>query len=113
MTLGEYQRLARRTQKTTLIKEAMLGHALAGMVSEVGEIHSLFQHQVQNGVALDEKELSKEIGDLLWFIGELCDVYGFDMDQIAGDNIAKLKRRYPEGFDEERSIHRHEFDSNA
>ena len=55
---------------------------------------------------MDAVALRKEIGDCLWMLGELCDVYGFDMGAIAEMNIAKLKKRYPLGFTADRSINR-------
>lgn len=60
------------------------------------------------GHVVVRSDLTKEIGDVLWMLAELCDVYGFDMDEVANENIEKLKKRYPEGFDPEKSIHREE-----
>lgn len=80
-------------------------HALHEMAGEVGEIHSLFQ-KVYQGHELDGEELQYEVGDLLWGIAELCTARGWDMGVIAERNILKLKRRYPDGFSEERSLHR-------
>lgn len=47
-------------------------------------------------------------GDVLWFLAELCDVYGWDMDDIAEANIQKLRNRYPVKFTPEQSINRAE-----
>lgn len=33
---------------------------------------------------------------------------GFDLDDVAEFNIAKLRRRYPDGFEADRSLHREE-----
>lgn len=107
MNLNEYQRLARRTQNESLTPRERLEHALWGLSSEVGEICGLHQ-KTHQGHLLNAVELRKEIGDALWFIGELCDVYDFSLGAIAEENIAKLRRRYPEGFEEERSVNRSE-----
>lgn len=108
MTGNEYQALARRTQNGKLTKAKKADHAMFGMVAEVGEIASIFQHAIQDGTG-DRGNLSKEIGDLFWFIAELCDVFGFSIDEIMQSNIDKLKKRYPEGFSEERSVNRHSY----
>ena len=50
----------------------------------------------------------EELGDLLWFAAELADVLGVSLETVAGLNIDKLRRRYPEGFDAEHSLHREE-----
>lgn len=107
MTFKEYQALARRTQRTDLKPGEKLAHAVCGIASEAGEIAGIYQKSMQ-GHAVDLNELKKEIGDVLWMLAELCDVYGFDMDEVAEENIEKLKKRYPEGFDPEKSIHREE-----
>ena len=50
------------------------------------------------------------MGDLLWFVAELCTAIGCDMESVMETNIKKLKERYPEGFEEEKSLHRKEGD---
>lgn len=105
LTFSEYQQLAARTINQSLTDEKMELHALHEIAGEVGEIHSLYQ-KVYQGHELDTMELCLEVGDLLWGIAELCTVRGWDMGVVAERNIAKLKKRYPDGFDPERSVHR-------
>lgn len=40
----------------------------------------------------------------------LCTLVGTTMDYVAYTNIEKLKKRYPNGFELERSMHRPEYD---
>ena len=101
----QYQREARRTQNPDLSPRDMQEHALWGLASEVGEVCSLHQ-KTHQGHSLDPAALRKEIGDCLWMISELCDLYGFDLSVIAQMNIAKLRKRYPYGFSAEKSINR-------
>ena len=108
MTLNEYQKLAARTIGD-LTPMQMECHALHGMSSEIGEIHSIYQ-KVYQGHDNDKEHCLKELGDLLWFIAEYCTALGCDLDYIAWTNIEKLKARYPDGFDAERSLHRAEGD---
>ena len=107
MKFSDYQALARKTQRTDLKPGEKLAHAVCGIASEAGEIAGIFQKSMQGHVVV-RSDLTKEIGDVLWMLSELCDVYGFDMGEVANENIEKLKKRYPEGFSEERSIHRTE-----
>lgn len=109
MTFDEYQALARRTQNSDLDMDARRLHALHGLASEVGEIHGLFQKLYQ-GHPLNLDDLEDEAGDLLWFAAELCDAFGRPMSKVAEKNIEKLKKRYPDGFNEYRSVHRDEFE---
>lgn len=105
MTLNEYQELAARTINQDLKPRMKEMHALHGLSAEVGEIHGIFQKFYQ-GHPIDEGTLKKEVGDLLWFIAELCTVEYWNLDDVARMNIDKLRRRYPDGFDAERSLHR-------
>lgn len=109
MTINEYQQLAARTMKTELTTADIERHALYGMVGEIGEILSMYQ-KVYQGHLMDEIHLKKEVGDLMWFIAEYCTANGWRMEEIAKMNIEKLKKRYPDGFEEKRSLIREEWD---
>ena len=52
----------------------------------------------------------KELGDVLWMLAELCESYGFAIEDVMILNIQKLRKRYPDGFDAEHSLHRAEGD---
>ena len=105
MNMNEYQQLAQRTINEELNVQEKMMHALHGMASEVGEIHGIYQKSYQ-GHEVDGIKLQKELGDLLWFIAEFCTASDWSLEYIAHKNIDKLRRRYPEGFDPERSVHR-------
>lgn len=105
MTGNEYQRLAGRTINMNLTQKEKVNHALHGMVGEVGELHSLYQ-KIYQGHEFDEVHAKKEVGDLLWFIAEYCTAQGWELEEIMQMNIDKLKARFPEGFDSEKSLHR-------
>lgn len=105
MTFAEYQAAARRTQNPDLSINETLEHALWGLASECGEVCGLFQKRLQ-GHAIDEDAVRKEVGDVLWMLAELCDVLEMGLGQIAEENIEKLKRRYPQGFEKWRSRER-------
>ena len=107
MILNECQNRAARTINTAKSTQDILHHALHGMSSEVGEIHGIYQKYYQ-GHEIDESELMKETGDLLWFVAEYCTAMGWTLEEVAQTNIDKLLNRYPDGFDADRSLHREE-----
>lgn len=107
MEFNEYQLKAARTINKDLGAIDMRNHALHELSGEVGEIHSIFQKAYQ-GHPVNLDNLKKEIGDVLWGLAELCTSYGWALEDIAALNIEKLKARYPDGFSEERSLHREE-----
>ncbi|MBR3001542.1 MAG: nucleoside triphosphate pyrophosphohydrolase family protein [Oscillospiraceae bacterium] len=109
MTLNEYQELAQRTIRMELTLEGALHHGLYGLAAETGEVLAIFQKQYQ-GHPVDNEHIKKELGDVLWMIAEICTARRFDLEEVAQLNIEKLKARYPDGFDPDRSMHRREGD---
>ena len=109
MTGNEYQRLASRTINPLATRADQEYHALHGMVGEIGELHSIYQKLYQ-GHSDNEDHYKKEVGDLLWFIAEYCTAWGWYLDDVMQLNIDKLLKRFPDGFDVERSEHRAEGD---
>lgn len=105
MQLNDYQDQCRRTQRKDLPLWAVREHALYGLASEVGEIHGLHQ-KVHQGHPLDEQELMLECGDLLWFLCELLDAYGWTLEEVATANIEKLRVRYKKTFTADESKNR-------
>lgn len=105
MNFDNYQIDAARTINPDLTNQETRHHALFEIASEVGEIHAIFQKELQ-GHPVDLENLHEEIGDLLWGIAELCTAFGLSMSDIAYCNLEKLKKRYPNGFEAERSVHR-------
>lgn len=108
MTFAEYEHSAHRTINQELTLEDLKHHALLGLGSEVGEIQGIFQKSYQ-GHVVDPENVKDELGDLAWFMSELCFAMGFSFDDVAKHNNEKLTRRYPQGFSSERSIHREEY----
>lgn len=109
LTGNEYQQLAARTINKKLSSMEQTFHALHGMASEVGEIHALYQKTYQ-GHEMDEEHEKKELGDMLWFAAEYCTAKGWELEEVMQMNIDKLKARFPEGFETEKSLHRAEGD---
>ena len=109
MNMNEYQALAARTINKRLDWAQKAMHALHGMAGEVGEIHSIYQKSYQ-GHEIFTDHMKKELGDLLWFIAEYATAMGWPLEEVAQLNIDKLKARFPEGFEVDKSIHRKEGD---
>ena len=105
LTLNDYQRMARRTagtkQKSYKMEEALFG--LAGEVGELCDHYKKFKHQ---GHELNYDHMAEEAGDVMWYLAEIADALGTTLEDIARRNIDKLRNRYPDGFDPERSINR-------
>ena len=109
MTGKEYQKLAMRTCSINDDNKSMMYHGVFGLASEAGEVAGFLQKIYQRHI-LDEEHLKKELGDCMWMIAEICTSKGFNLDDVMQTNIDKLKARYPDGFEPERSLHRREGD---
>ena len=110
MIAQRYQGLAMRTASIPEEnKEDRLYHAVFGLCSEAGEVAGFLQKTYQ-GHEMNQDHLIKELGDCLWMIAEACDALDVTMDDVMYRNIEKLHKRYPEGFEVERSLHRKEGD---
>lgn len=108
MNFDTYQGLAQRTANKSLsVKEKVL-NGVMGMCGESGEAIDIVKKHAAQGHELDVGHLIEEAGDCLWYIAELCSALGVSMDDVANINIEKLKKRYPQGFDVEHSVHREE-----
>jgi NTP pyrophosphatase (non-canonical NTP hydrolase) len=108
MTLDEYQELAARTLGRDRTHDQQLANAALGLTGEAGEVAEVIKKHLFHATPLDQDALAKELGDCLWYIGAFATVLGLSMDDIAQRNIDKLRKRYPEGFDTERSRNRTE-----
>ena len=83
-------------------RDVMLVWNVIGILGEAGEIAALMIEAIATGV-LDRDKLAKEIGDLLWYAAALCTKVGLDLGAVMALNIEKLKERYPDGWNHERS----------
>ena len=106
MTGTEYQKLAMRTA-TKLHPMEALRHGMFMLASEAGECCSIMQ-KIYQGHNLDTNKIVDELSDVLWAAARVCDAMGFTLDEVMEHNIEKLKKRYPNGFEVERSLNRGE-----
>ena len=109
MTGNEYQKLASRTINPGLDYIDMRMHAAFGLASEVGELLGIFQKEYQ-GHHIDPDHVKKECGDIAWMLAEFITSCGWELEDIMQMNIDKLRARFPDGFDPEKSLHRKEGD---
>lgn len=122
MTANEYQKLAMRTndgKATSRLEWAMqiskvkdvsefdgkdiggIMNSCLGLSGEAGELNDMIKKWIFHEKPLDEDELCKELGDIIWYIAMFCESMHWDIEEVMLQNIEKLKKRYPEGFDVE------------
>ena len=77
-----------------------------GLAGESGEVVDMVKKMLYQGHRLEMLKLLEELGDVLWYIALMCDALEVTLDDAIGLNVRKLHRRYPNGFEVERSVNR-------
>ncbi|MCI7222646.1 MAG: nucleoside triphosphate pyrophosphohydrolase family protein [Erysipelotrichaceae bacterium] len=106
MEINEYQRLAMKTNNNQLSLEMMLVNSALGLAGETGEVVDLIKKHYFHGHQLDKQLLIKELGDVCWYVAQCCQAIDIDMETVMKQNIDKLTKRYPDGFNSSDSINR-------
>ena len=97
MTINEYQTEALRTA-------ADMNHPNNGECVDMVKKYRFQGHE------LDKAHLAKELGDVAWYLAVTAHAIGYDLETVLQMNVDKLRNRYPNGFEKERSLHRQEGD---
>ncbi|MBP3488915.1 MAG: nucleoside triphosphate pyrophosphohydrolase family protein [Roseburia sp.] len=108
MTINEYQKLAMTTLNPELDKKDVLINGVMGLCGESGEAIDIVKKWLAQGHELNREHLAKELGDIAWYLAETATALDLTLEDIFEANIEKLRKRYPEGFDAERSVNRSE-----
>ena len=78
-----------------------LYYVILGLSGEASELCNKAKKIIRddNGIITEEKkkELSAELGDLIWYCASLANELNIDLGQIAVDNIKKLADRKQKG----------------
>lgn len=106
MKINEYQKAALVTENKETAQHLRIVNGVLGLVGESGECADMIKKHMFQGHELDNEHLAKELGDICWYIAIAADALGYDLETIMQMNVNKLRKRYPEGFDSNKSINR-------
>ena len=106
LSLKKYQSLANRSAGAGGKGDQRLIVSALGLAGEAGEFANLVKKMTAHGHPFDPEALEDELGDVLWYLAEAATASGLDLEHIAQGNVAKLLKRYPDGFNQEDSINR-------
>ena len=106
--VNDYQKAALRTKNTKLSPFEQLQNGVMGLNGEAGELSDYLKKIMFQGHKMNREVLIKELGDVAWYLAITADALGCDLESIMKMNIEKLKARYPDGFDSEKSVYRKE-----
>ena len=106
MQVNDYQKQAMTTLNPALSQRDVLINSVMGLCGESGEAIDVVKKWLAQGHELDKTKLIKELGDIAWYLAEAATALELSLEEILQANLDKLKQRYPNGFDAERSISR-------
>lgn len=100
MNFSDYQTKARATAKYPVIGHGVVYPTL-GLTNEAGEvagkIKKIFRDKEGNFGETEREALKAELGDVLWYIAQVCTELELSLDDVAEANIAKLLDRQARG----------------
>jgi NTP pyrophosphatase (non-canonical NTP hydrolase) len=105
MNFKEFQE---KTNQTALYPKepaaVSMSYLTLGLCGESGEVAEIIKKMLRKGIPMStlkeqaadnqlRMQIKEELGDVLWYIGQLCEQCELSMDDIAADNIKKLEQR--------------------
>ena len=106
LTANDYQKKAMTTLNPALSKTDVLLNGVMGLCGEAGECIDLVKKHLHQGHPLDSEKLARELGDVAWYLAETAWALGLPLEDVLRGNLEKLKKRYPQGFDTDKSLKR-------
>ena len=85
-----YTEFTRKTARYPKRKEKE--YLMLGLMNEAGEVGGAFKKEIRDNI--DNTDLIiDEMGDVLWYLTRLCDVYNITLGELMVENINKLVGR--------------------
>ena len=95
LTMDAYQEQAKATAVYPYEKADQ--YLIAGLAGEVGELASIFAKVWRGDGNLKFPHAAAELGDVLWFVAMLAKELGYDLSDVAQNNLNKLADRANRG----------------
>ena len=101
MDFTEYQASALRTAKYPVIGHGVIYPTL-GLANEAGEVAGKIKKifRDKDGIIgeAEREALKSELGDVLWYVAQVCTELDLSLDAVAQANIEKLLDRLERGM---------------
>ncbi|OIN85550.1 MAG: nucleotide pyrophosphohydrolase [Anaerolineae bacterium CG1_02_58_13] len=100
MNFSDYQKRSRATAQYPSIGHPVI-YPVLGLANEAGEvagkIKKVFRDKGGEISAEMRNALQAELGDVLWYLAQVCTELDISMDEVAESNLAKLLDRQARG----------------
>jgi NTP pyrophosphatase (non-canonical NTP hydrolase) len=103
MTLNEYQDFVSHGIRPEAAGKNRMVHFALGLAGETGEVCDAIKKREYHGRDISIEHIKEEIGDVMWYIANLCNEFEFDLNDVIVENARKLVKRYPDlyaGYEE-------------
>lgn len=101
MQFNDYQQQARLTAIYPKVGEHGWVYPALGLTNEAGEVSGKLKKIIRDNdgvINLEQRQdISKELGDVLWYIAQLASELGIELEDVAAANLAKLASRQERG----------------
>jgi len=101
MTFEEYQKLSRKTAFYPNVGKNFIYPTL-GLSGESGEVSEKIKKVIRDKAGVVDEatkvEISKELGDVLWYVAQIATELELPLKEIADENIRKLQSRKERGM---------------
>tara|TARA_Y100001970_G_C14008828_1_gene737324 strand:+ start:167 stop:484 length:318 start_codon:yes stop_codon:yes gene_type:complete len=92
MTFNEYQEFVASIKRYPL--EYKMLYPTLGLCGEAGEVAEKVKKHIRDGKKENFKEtITKELGDVLWYLSALAGDLGITLQEVADTNKTKLEER--------------------
>ena len=96
MNFDEYQELAKSTAIYPMMYKKV--YPALGLCGEAGDVAEKIKKSIRDGLAYNEEkqfkeDLTKELGDVLWYVAALANDLDISLNDVAEGNIEKLASR--------------------
>lgn len=109
MSTKSYQEFVKNTSgafSSLNEEQGRIAAAALGLVGEAGETSEVIKKYLFHGHDLPKEKIEKELGDVLWYVTELCNALDITLESVMEKNIEKLSKRYGGEWSAQKSIDR-------
>lgn len=96
----DYQRESRKTWNLIRMDHALV-YPTMGLVNEAGEVagkvKKIFRDRQGEITEADREALKQELGDVLWYLAQICTELDLSLQEVAEANVVKLFSRLERG----------------
>src|SRR6266851_4261724 len=96
LTFRDYQNQAIQTNRVRVDGLQSIMVPLLGLAGEAGSLLSEYKKWLREGDRYRPftDQVAEEIGDILWYLANIAEKVGLDLQEIAEENLAKIADRF-------------------